>query len=107
MSCRSPLLTILAIAAALCAGCGRSRDQYMAAGRQYFAAKKFNEAVIEFRNAVARDPQYAPAHAQLAEAYMRINDAGSAAEQFVAAADLLPDDIDAQLKAAGILVLGH
>src|SRR5262245_21868788 len=104
---RTRELLLVVLAGTMAVSCrGRTKEAYFARGNQYFASKKYNEAIVEYRNAIKKDPQYAAARAQLAEAYMRINDPKDATFEYVAAADLQPQDADAQLKAASILLLG-
>ena len=81
---------------------GRTLDQYMTDGDRHFAEKKFAEAMIDYRNAVKKAPNFVPARLGLGEAYLGMNDGADAAEQFMEAAILKPNDVDLQLKAIGI-----
>ena len=57
------------------------------------AAGEYAEAIIEYRNARALDPTSGEARMKLAEAFMQAGDFGNALQEFVRAADLLPDDL--------------
>src|SRR5690606_15258169 len=75
---RAPVLSMLC-AAALAAGCA-SKDpeiaarEYVASGDGYAQQKKFQEAIIEYRNAVNVMPGNAAAHYKLAEVYRAAGD---------------------------------
>src|SRR5437868_105044 len=99
-------LTLLLAVACLTASCS-SPERYTASGDAFVKAKRFPEAIIQYRNAIEKDPSYAPAMQKLADAYMAVQDGSSAAEMYVKAADLLPKDTEAQLKAAGVLLLAR
>ncbi len=45
--------------------------EHMTRGEEYAEAEQLKEAIIEFKNALQLDPNYAPAHYQLAHAYLR------------------------------------
>ena len=60
-------------------------------------------AVLEYRNAVEKDPMFAPARVKLGDAYLRQGNIAGALAELVRAADLLPNDTDAQLKAGSLL----
>ena len=62
-------------------------------------------AVLDYRNAVGKDPMFAPARLKLAEAYMRQGNGAGALAESVRAADLLPNDAEAQVKAGSLLGL--
>jgi tetratricopeptide (TPR) repeat protein len=60
-------------------------------------------AVLEYRNAVQKDAMFAPARLKLAEAYLRQGNGAGALAESVRAADLLPNDVEAQMKAGSLL----
>jgi tetratricopeptide (TPR) repeat protein len=64
------------------------------------------EAIIEYRNAVQIEPQRGDARLKLGDAYMEVRNAGGAYREYVRAADLLPKDVPAQIKAGNLLLLG-
>jgi tetratricopeptide (TPR) repeat protein len=79
--------------------------KHIARGDGYAAADKRAEAIIEYRNAVQRDPLAGDARARLADAYARAGDGSRALAEYVRAADLLPDDTVVQLRASNLLLL--
>src|SRR5665811_1579102 len=48
------------------------RQKYFQSGQRYFDRGKYSEAAIEFLNAAKIDPNFAEAHHQLAESYLRL-----------------------------------
>ena len=61
-------------------------------------------AIIEYRNAIQIDGRFGAARKQLAEAYARAGNGRGAFDEFVRAADLLPEDVDVQVKAGNLLL---
>jgi putative PEP-CTERM system TPR-repeat lipoprotein len=70
------------------------------------AQGKYAEAIIEYSNAVLRNLLSGEARFKLAEAHYAAGDTKSAFPQFVRAADLLKDDVEAQLRAGHLLLSG-
>jgi len=99
------LLTVATIAAA---GCSRDpsvrKAKYLESGDRYVAEGKYSSAVIEYRNAVDLDRLWGDARKRLAEAYARTGDGPHALEEYVRAADLLPNDVPLQLTAGTYLL---
>jgi Tfp pilus assembly protein PilF len=56
-------------------GCSRDpnvrKQKYFDSGTRYFHAGKYREAAIELENAIQLDPNFAAAHYQLAQCYIR------------------------------------
>ena len=75
--------------------------QYFESGNKYFAAKQYEHAIVEYTNALRLDPKFGQAHLKLAETYEHTQNYAGALAEYVRAADALPDDRDAQLKATG------
>src|SRR5262245_38981062 len=98
------------IVAVLVSSCSRDpvtlRQRYVASGDKYFKQSKFSEASVEYANAVRRDPESGVARKRLADAYMAAGNTRAAFPEYIRAADLLPDDLDAQMKAGGLLLNG-
>jgi len=106
---RMPLLGAAAIAVALTgAGCSDSetaKQQYLRSGDEYAASGRMNEAIVEYRNAIQADPLFGEARWQLAQAYEKTGNTQGAFREYVRAADLLPRDAGAQVKAGTYLLL--
>jgi tetratricopeptide (TPR) repeat protein len=104
------LVAVGAVIVVLAAGFmrrGRSKESYLARGNAYAAERRYPEAIIEYRNAVKKDPRSGEMRTKLADAYLRTGDARNAFRETVLAADLLPSDLEAQLKAGQMLLLAE
>lgn len=104
----SAVIALCAVAALLAAACGEdpkmASRRFLASGDQFIAQKDYAQAVIQYRNAVARDDRSGEARFKLGVAYEAVGDIGNALAQYVRAADLMPDDVDAQLRSAQLLL---
>ena len=69
----------------------------------YTAAGKLPEAIIEYRNAIQAEPHAANVRVRLADAYVRHGEPAKALDEYVRAADTLPD-AQLQLKAGTVLL---
>jgi tetratricopeptide (TPR) repeat protein len=83
-----------------------AKRRHFEKGREYVAANKLTEAILEFRNALEQDPNWGEARFALAEAYDATAQPERAYREYVRAADLLPRDATAQLKAARYQIRG-
>ena len=106
---RSWPLCVILIAAIGSASCSRDPDaekrKYLESGNRYLAEKKYQEAILEYRNALQQDAKFGDARLKLTDAYLGAGDLRNALGEAVRAADVLPDNVDAQLR-AGTLLLG-
>ena len=84
---------------AACSGAASAEKR----GDSYVAAKDFGKAAIEYRNAAEKDPKSAAIRQKLARTYAALGVLDGARREFVRAADLLPNDDNAQLDAATAL----
>ena len=83
------------------------RQKYFLSGQRYFEKAKYAEAAIEFVNAVKVDPNYTEAHHQLAETYLRLQKPEGALQELGRTIQLQPDDYEARVELANLLILGH
>ena len=98
--------SLFAIASAGCSGnVEKAKRDYLARGSQYVKEKNYDAAVIEYRNAIQKDPRFAEAYRQLAAAYLMRGDGANGLRTAVTAADLAPDNADAQIEAGNLLLL--
>src|SRR5262245_35467614 len=105
---RASVRTLLIVSALAIAGCQKTPDAAIQKGNAYFDEGKYKEAILEYRNALQINAQLGEVHLKLGDAYTKTNDAVNAIKEYVRAADLLPDNNDAQLKAAsGLLLAGR
>nr|NJM02513.1 tetratricopeptide repeat protein [Desulfobacula sp.] len=92
----------------LISSCSSPQDdvaKHLEAAGKYFAAKEFENAKIEFQNAIQLDPQNDTAHFELGETYVHLQDPVKAAASFSQAVTANPDNIKARLRMGQILLL--
>lgn len=112
---RPQLRTLLFVASALLlttalfSACARdpevAKQAHLQRGKALVAEKQYRNAIIELRNALRYDPKFGEARSYLAEALLANGDRDRALLEFVRAADLLPDSVEAQLKAGNALLV--
>ena len=71
--------------------------QHVQRGDQYLKDGKDAEALLQYRNAVDKDPMLGEARKKLGTAYARAGNAKAAMGQLIRAADLLPEDAEATM----------
>src|SRR5437867_4934707 len=77
-------------------------DGFFASGKKYYDQQKYPEAVVQFLNALRKDPRHRDARYLLARSYMNQADYGDAAAQLKSLLEYYPDDISANLQLGGI-----
>src|SRR5215831_14046210 len=77
---------------------------YLRSGEDYYRRGRFQEAVIQFQNAVQIDPNFAEAHYQLARSYISLKNTEAAYRSLMEVVTLDPKNFDAQLQLGTILV---
>jgi len=85
----------------------RAKQEYLASGDRYVEQKKYNEAIVQYRNALQQDARFGDARLKLARAYELIGDGPNAMREYVRAADTLPESVEAQVKAGAYLLLAR
>jgi tetratricopeptide (TPR) repeat protein len=98
-----PFVLVVTALAAAASGCSRSAQSYLERGNAQLEQGNVDAAVLEYRNAIEKDATFAPARVKLAEVYLRKRNFAGALGEAVRAADLLPNDVDAQLRAGSLL----
>ena len=98
-----PFVLVITALAAAAAGCSRSAQSYLERGNAQLEKGNVDAAVLEYRNAIQKDATFAPARVKLAEAYLRQRNFAGALGEAVRAADLLPKDVEAQIRAGSLL----
>ena len=102
------VILAVALAAAVLAACTNkdaAKQRYVENGDRFASQGKYAEAIVEYRNAVALDDKFGRARAKLGEAYAASNNPEGAYREYQRAADLLPDDIEVQKRAAILLFM--
>ena len=110
MNMRILVFGSVAVLAGLAVACSDPEAEKLRAfenGNQYFEQKRYPEAIVEYRNAVRADPRFGEARQKLADAYGFSGNGSAAFAEQIRAADLLPDDLDAQIKASAYLLLAR
>jgi putative PEP-CTERM system TPR-repeat lipoprotein len=82
-------------------------DALFAAGNQYMKDGLLSEAVLQFKLAIEADPTRADFHSALADTHFRLRDGSAALREATIAADMLPNDVMAQVRAGNLLLLAE
>ena len=103
-------LITVSIASALLLGCHAdpnvAKQKYLESGKRYSADGKYQEAGIQFANALKLDKNFAEAHYQLAQVDLHLKQYQQAYIELQRAVDLQPSNFDARLGLANLLLLG-
>src|SRR5580765_8759715 len=102
---RAIVLVGIALLTIGCSNPEYAKQEYLKSGDRYAADKKYGEAAVQYRNAIQQDPRFGDARLKLADTYEKLNDGDNALREYVRAADLLPNNVTAQAKAARYLLL--
>uniref|UniRef100_Q029R6 Tetratricopeptide TPR_2 repeat protein n=1 Tax=Solibacter usitatus (strain Ellin6076) TaxID=234267 RepID=Q029R6_SOLUE len=95
-----PVLLVL-----LAAGCARNSGYYAEQGNRSFAQARYQDAELDYRKAIQKDPQNGEATYRLALTELKLDHGVEAYGLLVRAVDLLPDNDSAKVK-LGDLALG-
>jgi cellulose synthase operon protein C len=109
---RSVSWLILIALICLSGGCSRNpnarKQKYFDSGMQYFQRGQYQEAAIQFQNAIQLDKSFAQAHSELAQCYLRLKLWPLAYKEFLIDAELEPKNLQVQLDLANFLfAAGH
>ncbi len=99
------LACVVAVAAASCSSPETQKLRHVERGDAYAAEKRDEFALVEYASAVQIDPKFGAARLKLAQTQERLNNLRAAFPEYIRAADALPDDREAQLKATQVLLL--
>jgi len=111
----NPLVILFGHAAALLiavcsSGCFRDQHaammKYAKSGDEYAAAGKNAEAIIQYRNALEKEPQAGDVRLKLADAYLKQGEAAKGVQEYIRAADVLTDS-NVQLRAGALLLMAR
>jgi tetratricopeptide (TPR) repeat protein len=103
-----PLLTLIAAALLLgaCTTPEKAKAQHVARGQALLKDKKFQEASLEFRNALQIDDRLAEAHWGLANAYEGLQRYQEAFEEMRQVVELDPNNLDVRVKLGNYYLMG-
>ncbi|HRR27513.1 MAG TPA: tetratricopeptide repeat protein, partial [Acidobacteriota bacterium] len=74
------------------------RDRYIQSAEEYVEQGKYQEAVIQYLNALKADPGFVPARLALAETYERLGDFSAAVNEYRRIVDENPANVPARLR---------
>ena len=102
------LISLLALSCCLVQACkedpAKAKAKHLTKGKQYLQEKKYSEARIEFRNALALDKKSSEATYGLAEAALGLNNVQEAYDALTATVELDPKNLDAKLRLGNIFL---
>lgn len=99
---------VLALCAALLAGCGDKPEALIASGKEYQAKKDHAAAIIQFRNALQQNPKNAEARFLLAQSLLMTNDHVTAEKELRKAMELgHPEEIVVPILTRAMIDQGH
>lgn len=108
-SLRTIAIFLLALSCALAVGCKedpqKAKVRHLEKGKQFLLEKKFREARLEFRNALALDKKYADAFMGLADASMGLNNVQEAYEALLQVKELDPKNLEAKARIGNLYLL--
>ena len=102
-SLRAPLAVLLACLVALAAGCSnpeKAKAEHVARGEAFLKERRWQEASLEFRNAIQIDENLAAAHWGLAQSYEQLGRGGEYIEELQRTVKLDPANVQARLRLA-------
>ena len=101
----------LVLALAVLAACSRDPAKYKAAflagGEKLAREGKYQEAILQFRNAIEIDPRFAAAHHQLALVYIKLKSPQLAYRELLTTVQLDSGNVDAQLELTALFISAH
>ena len=83
------------------------KQKYFESGNRYFENGQYDEAAIQFLNAVKLDPTYAKAHYQLAQTYLRMQAWAGAYRELQRTIELDPSNVNTQIQLGNLLMAGR
>lgn len=108
-SVRAPLALLLACLVAFAASCSnpeKAKVEHVNRGEAFLKERRWQEASLEFRNALQIDDNLAAAHWGLAQAYEQLGRSSEYIEELQRAAKLDPANVQARLRLANAYLLG-
>lgn len=88
-------------------GCGHSATQYLTRGNQFFDSGKYDDAAINYQNAIKKDPKSGEAYYRLALALLRSNKGGEAYQALLHAVELSPENNAAKIQLANLSLVAY
>jgi tetratricopeptide (TPR) repeat protein len=101
-------LSLLVCLLLVVSACSRNpevkKKKYLESGQRYFEQEKYNEAAIQFSNAIQVDNKFADAHYQLSRALLKLGQWRGGYSELQRTVELQPDNMKAQLDLGNVLL---
>ena len=108
MRLRPQLLLALLTLSIFLLSCSRDpnvkKQKFFAIGKNYFAHANYQAAAIAYLNAIQIDPQFAEAHYELAQTYVKLGVWKGAYAELMRCVDLQPDNVTAHIELGNLLL---
>lgn len=88
-------------------GCGKSPQKYVDAGNRFLQAHKLDDASINFRNAIQKDPNSGEAFFGLGKVFLQQGKARDAYIALSRAVELAPQNLEAKQKLASLALAAY
>src|ERR1700733_15840627 len=97
----------LVLSAGIMVSCRQTPQQYVARGNTFFKAGKYEDAIINYKKAIQRDPKFGEGYYRLGLAELKTGKSRDAYVAINTASGLLPDRADVQVTLADFLPVGY
>jgi tetratricopeptide (TPR) repeat protein len=105
---RTIFLTLpLVLSTGIMVSCRQSPQQYVAKGNTFFTVGKYEDAIINYKKAIQRDPKFGEGYYRLGLAELRTGKNRDAYAALNTASTLLPDRADVKVTLADFLLLAY
>ena len=88
-------------------GCSRSPQSYVDRGNRYYSEGKYEEAALNYRNSIERNPNFAEAHYRLALTEQKQEDPVNAYGELQRAISIAPDRDDIRVELADLALRSY
>jgi tetratricopeptide (TPR) repeat protein len=97
----------LVLSAGIMVSCRQTPQQYVARGNTFFKAGKYEDAILNYKKAIQRDPKFGEGYYRLGLAELKTGKSRDAYVAINTASGLLPDRADVQVTLADFLLVGY
>ncbi len=101
------VVAVLTFATLVAVGCGKSATQYITRGNQLYASGRHGDAVLNYRNALKKNPSSGEAYYRLGIALLKQNQVAEAYQSFNHAVSLSPKNIRAKVQLANLALASY
>jgi len=89
---------MLVVSVIASSGCSATKQAYLAKGNALFTAAKYQDAALNYRKAIQKDPAFGEAYYRLGLTALQLSQGRMAYEALSHAVQLLPENADAKEK---------